>query len=521
MIDHKEFKKISRKVMSSERASRATDPSFYAGLNILPNPDPLLRSMGKADEVYDAIMSDAHVLGEVRSFKSGIQGFKLHLLFDYEDDIEQTPEEKAAFDLCKKWLGMRPSNELTMQDLVWNMATGILYGQRVHEMVWVVVNGHLLPKMKDRPNRRFIYDTDNQLRLLTKTQPIHGEETLPHEFAITRHMPSCENPYGRAVLSACFWPYTFKHGGMKFFYDFCERFGLPFPIGRYPAGTPVSEQKNLLDALISLLEDQAAVVPEGDTVELLTTSTQGELAQEQLVHLCNAEMTKALSSQTLATEMRNVGSNAAAKTHMQRQENVAVSDRYIIAETFNDIFAWITQFNFGDDVRPPKLKLKKPPGPEEVLELYKKAAEISDRVPLNDFHKATGIRIATDDEETLSSSTSMPQENSHQLSSCNSCGSVHSFSDPVKSDTTNELAAIADKAIADDFIQPLADMLLAYEEDGKTLKQFQQDLHKVVGDLDTQSLANISAQAMALAFAQGMESHDTDDQTASQQQLEV
>lgn len=48
-----------------ELACRSADLRFYVALEVLPNPDVILRRPGKTDEVCDDTPADAHVIGEL------------------------------------------------------------------------------------------------------------------------------------------------------------------------------------------------------------------------------------------------------------------------------------------------------------------------------------------------------------------------------------------------------------------------------------------------------------------------
>ena len=505
-MDAKKIQRIAKNIMSAELAGRHTDPRFYGGLTVLPNPDPILRKAGFADDTYDAIESDAHVMGEIRSVRGGLLSYQLRIV----DGVEGDPQgkDKAAWDLCKQWMARPPALHMTWGDTVWNMAKAMFLGFKVHELVWERDGQHLLPaRVLDRANRRFRYDIDNNLRLLTRENQIEGDLTEPYKFVVTRHMPSSENPYGKALFSSCFWPYTFKHGGWKFFYKFCERYGLPWPIGKYPAGTNFNEQQELLDALLQMVEDGAAVIPDGDSVELKAVSHQGELAQEKLIHLCNREMSKVLTSQTLATEMKDVGSNAASQTHDERQGRVQESDRNMIAATFNEVFRWITLFNFGEGVAPPRLEFYKQ---KEVREERAKIWEIAARIgrpSIKGFHEEMNIPLATEAEDTMQLSAAQPTPVGANFTahSCGQCGGHHDFSTTLEETNLADIAAAEfDKAIEDNWLRPAFELLKRYEADGKTLAEFQDALPSLYGALDDAAAVDILDQVMALAGFQGM-----------------
>lgn len=502
-MDGKQLQRLAKKVMSSAKAGRDSDPQFYSGLDVLPNPDPILRAMGKADEVYDAIMSDAHVLGELRSIQAGLNAYKFRVKPGLNS--EGTSNEERAKDICEAWLRRKPARDMVWPDVFWNMSTAVLCGFKVHEVIWSHVDGMVLPtQLLDRPNRRFLFNQDNELRLLTKAQPTYGEETEEPYFVVTRHMPSQTNPYGRAVLSACFWPYTFKKGGFKFFYQFCERYGLPFVVGRYPQGTEIGEQSELLDALVGMLDDGAGAIPEGSSVEIHDTSHSGQLAQEALVHLCNREMSKALTSQTLATELQGVGSNAASKTHYERQQDNSAANRRTVAATINQVFEWITLYNVGGDVVPPVFEFYKDKEPnKERAEQFEIVARLSNRVPLKALHDEMNIPMAEDDEEVVQIANT-PAPPPADFAACKHCGERHDFNQDDEADLHRTAIAAADESIEQSLITPIAQMLQEYESEGKTLREFYADIEKLGLRMDQNKLAEINAELMAYAFAQGM-----------------
>ncbi len=342
-------KNAIKAVLGNQIATRLTDPNFYGALQFLPNPDIVLRQLGQNQKAYDAIMLDPHVLGELRPMRANILTKKWRILPGGDK-----PEDKAAFELAQKVYGRPPvptsagSPGMGWSDVFWNMQTAILRGQRIHEVVWGIEDGLQVPQMViDRPGHRFTYGILNELRLLTQEHRVVGVPVDNYKFLVSRHMPDYDNPYGVALLSACFWPYTFKHNGFRFFTKFCEKYGIPWAIGKYPAGTGQAQINALADGLAAMVEDAVAAIPEGGAVELIESgSTGGQLPQERLIEVCNAEMSKALNSQTLATEIKGQGSYAAAQTHRDREQDNGAADRKIIEATNNQLLVWMTELNF-------------------------------------------------------------------------------------------------------------------------------------------------------------------------------
>lgn len=495
MLTDKDKKKLAQSVISGGMmAGRGNDPRFYSSLSVLPNPDYTLRMLGKTHDAFDSILSDSHVIGEIRAVRSRLLAYDIQL--KPGDDSEPA---KRALELCNLWMSKSPAKGKLWNDVTWNLGEAVFKGMRVHELEWTMTDNLLLPKsIVDVPNRRWIFDNDNQLKLLTKQNPYNGEEIPDKRFLLTRHMHDSENPYGVALLSSCLWPYTFKHGGFRMFYKYCERFGMPWPVGKYPQGTLPNEQQELLDALLNLREDTAAAIPDGNTIELIESKSSGStLPQKIIIDSCNREMSKALTSQTLATEQGQNGSRAAAQTGHSRESEVTESDRRIIEASYEEIFAWITEFNIGHDVPSPKVRLVKRPKPtSDMANVLTQAARLSPNIPIAEVHDKLGIRQATDGEETVAMQPSTPMPGMQPAQ----------FSAPMPtSDTPSQQL---DGYIEDDYIEPLYQMLLEYEKDGRSLSTFMADLPGLFGELDDAACQSLMSSVFERYYAQGASDAD-------------
>lgn len=330
--------------------TRENDPNFNINFGVLPNPDPILAKMGKDQDVYKEMMYDPHIMGELRSLRSGILGYERQFVPGMDN-----PESMKAFEFINEKMLKRPAPDLRWDDFIWNIYCASFYGQSIFELAWYKTpDGYLLPELiLDRPARRFRYSMKNELRYLTTNSPLFGEEApTDKRFLITRYMPSHDNPYGVAVMSSCFWSYTFKHAGIKWFAKFAEKYGIPWAVGRYPAGSDTKVQNELAQQLQSMVEDAVAAIPEGSGVELLERKFSGDPVQERLISLCNREMSKALTSQTLATEIEGNGSRAASETHQGKTDAISKDMRMMVSSTIDELLEWIIELNFKNATAP-------------------------------------------------------------------------------------------------------------------------------------------------------------------------
>jgi phage gp29-like protein len=339
-----------------------------------------------------------------------------------------------------------------------NLAQAVFKGFAVHEVVWQREGGYLLPAaVLDRPQRRFLFGAENDLRLKTRTSPVEGVELGARKWLLTRHMPSQENPYGVAVFSSCFWPYTFKHGGFRFFVKFAEKYGLPWAIGRYPQGAAKESQDALADALRDMVEDAVAAIEQGSEVELLSAGDGKGAVHEQLINLCNREMSKALTSQTLATEIQGEGSRAASETHRERETSVNESDRQIIADTFNELMAWITELNIPNAIAPRFEFWEEGEARKEWVEVINGARQFLD-IPTQFAHERLQIPMAAEGETVLPRSSGTASPSAFTAPPCAGCGERHSFAAPDFPDQADLEAMLAN--VNDDDLQQQAEAML-------------------------------------------------------------
>ncbi|PCI07593.1 MAG: hypothetical protein COB77_04255 [Gammaproteobacteria bacterium] len=499
-MNSSELKKATQSELKNEIASRSTDPNFYAALTFLPNPDEVLRKMNRSQEVYDAIMLDSHVIGDLRSVRSGLLNFERRV-----NPGGESSADLAAFDLCSKVMAGRPDINMQWDDVVWNMAQAAFRGYRVHEVIWKRDGVHLVPdRVIDKPNRRFVFNNDNQLRLITRNNLIEGEALMDYKFLLSRHMPSFENPYGVALFSACFWPYTFKHNGMKYFVKFCEKYGIPWAIGKYPEGTTIDSQNALADSLAEMVEDGVAAIPDNGSVELLAHKSSGNLPQERLVDLCNRELSKAITSQTLATEIQGGGSRAASETHREREQGVNASDRSIVCDTFNQLFAWITELNFKGAM-PPTLEFFEEAEARKVwVDVLKESREFLD-IPTAFAHDRLQIPQPKDGENVLPrTSASSPKPTDFNNNSCPNCGAEHEFAN----DPSDNITALTEQAAqqSDDLINDLAEPIVALLNESNSLVEFREKLDFVYPDMADEKIGELVTLAMMTGYLDGIDS---------------
>lgn len=496
--------RAQRGVLASEIATRSNDPNFYAGLDVLPNPDTVLRSMNRGQEVYDAIGYDAHVMGELRSVRAGLLAWEWRL-----QPGGESPADLAAFELCQQVFERRPSRQTKWSDFIWNAAIAVFHGYAIHEVVWQRQDRFIVPGLViDKPQRRFQFDTDNNLRLRTRNNLIPGDELGDFKWLVTRHMPKHDNPYGVAVFSACFWSYTFKHAGFRYFAKFCERYGIPTPVGKYPPGTKESQITELVNRLAMMIEDAVAAIPNDSSVDLLETKGTGQAMHESFINLCNREMSKALTSQTLATEVQDKGSRSLGEVHHEREEAGQESDREMVAATAQELCDWVTVLNFPPGTIAPIWEFYDEAQTSKTLAQTYDVARAYLDIPVAEAYERLQITPPEENEAVLPRRSNSPAIGDNQdndpaaFSQCPSCGLSHAFNSSG-GDPLSKLAEQADVQ-ASKFVGQMVDQVRELLDEVSDMEEFRDRLSALYPEMRNDQLGEVIALASLTASLSGM-----------------
>ncbi|SHH33529.1 DUF935 domain-containing protein [Desulfofustis glycolicus] len=479
-------------------ADHTSDPSFVRGLSALPNPDEVLRKAGLSHQIYDQVMSDSHVIAKVIDRRSGM----LRREWQVKAGGEQSADVRAA-ELCQQALAqLEEHEEYPLENSLGILQEAALRGHRALEVVWRFESGVWLPAfLRDIPNRRLIH-TGVQWRLQTLTEPSYGMELPPYKALVASHMASTDNPYGEALLSRCYWPYLFKHSGWKWWVTLAEKYGLPWIIAQLGGKAEEPQRRELLGALVAMVVDPVAVVPEGAKVDFHLTEGANPEIHERLIRTCNGEISKVLVGQTLSTEMDgSSGSRAAAETHSGLRDEIVEADGKLVGRVMNRLFAWITELNLGDKAAPPKfvwLEEQEPPkGWAAVANLAIKA--MPGRVPLRWAYDKFGIgEEYRDDDEMVAAPAVRPAGGGET-------GADFARSDEPFTAEQQALEELAERsaATATGILAANEAKLLGVVESAESYEEAMERLLELYPDLETEALGDLLTRTLTAASLYG------------------
>jgi phage gp29-like protein len=335
------------KGLSEHVATRDRSPDFVALGMYLPNPDPILKKMGKDVEVYRQLRGDAHTGGCIRRRKAAVKSLEWRI----EKDKASSRMHKivqAVFD------------RLDLDTLINELMDAVLYGYQPLEVIWSKGQGRapLPDRIVGKPADWFIFDADAQLRFRSRENLMEGEALAPRKFLLAQQEATYANPYGFADLSMCFWPVTFKKGGLRYWVKFTEKYGMPWAVGKQPRNSPKAETANLLDQLEAMIEDAVAVIPDDASVEMLqATGASGSAdAYERLLMFCRSEVAIALLGQNQSTEASSTHASASAGLDVAGE--IRDGDKGLVESVLNkQLIRWIVDLHEGESAPAPIFEL--------------------------------------------------------------------------------------------------------------------------------------------------------------------
>ena len=304
----------------------------------LPNPDPILKRLGKDISVYRELLGDAIVGGHVRRRKASVAGL------DWRLDGEDVPSN--VMDIIDATL-----SGLDIYQTIKDILNAPFYGYQPIEIIWHKDSLWLPEKLVAKPQEWFTFNQDNELCFISNGN-LSGEPVPPVKFLCPTQEASYTNPYGQGDLAMVFWPTTFRRAGLKFWAEFTEKYGAPWLIGKEPRSNQASDTNKLLDCLEALIGNSVGTIPNDSSVEIHEASGKSSSveAYDKLIRMCRSETAIALLGQDQTTDKDST--NASAQAGLEVTEDIRDSDKRIVESTFNQLIDYICDLNFGDVERP-------------------------------------------------------------------------------------------------------------------------------------------------------------------------
>jgi len=311
---------------------------FFSGAMQHADDTLIAQGGGKGLAIYDEIERDTHAGAMLDKRKNAL------VSRDWEvEPGGDRPIDKEAADLVAEIIDALPFDQIC-RDLL----ASTLKGFAVAEIVWARVGNQIRPvRIKAHDQRRFVFDREWRLRLLTWANLTEGELLPERKFIVHRVNVRGNNPYGLGLGSSLFWPVLFKREGITFWLHFLEKFAGPTVVGKTPYGMLTDEQTRLLNTLMDIRTSSAVTVPIGTDVEFLEASRGGTVSYQDFCAYWDAQISIRVTGETLTTQVgANGGNRALGEVHADQLETLADADGDLQTDTLRDTLCqWVVDYN--------------------------------------------------------------------------------------------------------------------------------------------------------------------------------
>ena len=330
----------------SEYPSNGLTPVRLAEIFREADTGDVMRQMELFEEMEE---HDPHLFSQLQTRKNAVTGLDFEITA-FGDE----PRDKEIAEFVEAQLNGIEG----MEDIETDLLDAIGKGIAVSEILWGYDGGRVVVReIKNRHQKRFFWDgVDDSFRCRTDETP-SGILLPKNKFIIHKYKARSGHPARAGILRVVAWMYLFKNYDIKDWISFAEVYGLPFRLGKYAPGSSDEEKRALMQALIQLGADAAGIIPEGASIEFVTTEkTSSTDLYERLARYCDEQISKAILGQTLTSDSGG-GSYAQSKTHNEVRHDLTVADCKALAATLRrDLIRPLVLFNFGEEKRIPRIR---------------------------------------------------------------------------------------------------------------------------------------------------------------------
>lgn len=321
-----------------------TDFSNFIGY--MPNPDVILSKGGLRLDIFEEMLTDAHISAKLEQLKHGALSKEWDIL-----PADSSNEAANTADYVRRSLESLPNFFIETEE----MLSAVEYGFSVTEVIWKKDGAHwVVEKLLNRSPERFSFSPQGKLLLNDGGAVRELDEN--YKFIVHRHMPRNENPYGSPVLSKCYWPWMFKKAGFRFWLTVAEKFGVPTVLAMFSSDGGEETRRRaqaLAESLHGIQNDAAVALANVDSVQVLESKGSSD-DFARLIDVCNSEISKAVTGEILTSDTGSGGSYALAKEHAKTFESKAAKIGACLADTLSStLVRWVCELNFGKNVKYP------------------------------------------------------------------------------------------------------------------------------------------------------------------------
>ena len=380
------------------------------------------------DLLDELLERDTHAQSVLTQRILTVAGARLEITpADCDEDEEQDAEDVAA--MVRRAMGRIADLKTAIVSLMWAVYYGVAALETSWERTgtgWVPTRLHFIhPRRLSYPDPSSwsvrIWDqgqVTGDPASNSPTQRLYGLDPAkyPGKFIVHTPMVRGDYPTREGLGRVLAFYMAFKTMAMRGLANTAERFGKPWAFAYYTTsdtGTPrAANEKDILaaNALVQAMGIGAAAgaaVP--DTVKVviervLAGGKAGKNMFQELLETCNAEISKAVLTQTLTTEQGAKGSQALGSVHERGSLRIATSDACDVAETLRwQLVATIVRLNAPDKMHllpHVRLHVEDEPDANQIIDAALKLAGGGAPVDADEVAERAGVALLPREDET-------------------------------------------------------------------------------------------------------------------------
>jgi phage gp29-like protein len=333
--------------LPGELATTRSDPFVPIFQTTMQPTDEILVANGGASayKVYDEIRRDPHAHAILQKRKLEVISREWQVFGASERRID-----KRIAAECEQIL-----KTVNFDSVTGGLLGAVLKGFSVGETIWLNEAGIWKPvQVKVKKQRRFRFDVDGKLRMLTRSSPVEGEEVPDRKFIVHRHSidDDDDDPYGVGLGSVLFWPAWFKRQVLANWLQATRKHAAPTTLAQYQGAFDKTKQDQLGEALSAMQGADSLVVPENVKVDLLEAKANGNQS-EGLARYLDELMSEAVLGETLTTNSGERGARSLGDIHNEIRIAIAKADADLVCKTIQQsLLRWYVEINYPGEAVP-------------------------------------------------------------------------------------------------------------------------------------------------------------------------
>ena len=315
-------------------------------------------------QLADSVVADSRVKACLSSLYGALFGRPVR--FKVPDRLKHSDAAKECLDAWnEKWPLMAPESAMTEME-TWSEMLGFSPAQQIWDTSGKISFAKIVPF---HPRYTYYHWTYRTFVALTMDGQV---PIVPGDGNWILHAP---HGVHRGWMRGSVWPvapwWLARNYALRDYARYSERHGMPIVLCETPAAGDPIEIDQFWSAISNLGQESVVQLPKGVdkqydyNLRYLEASDQAWQSFERLIATCSTEMTLAIMSQNLTTEIKE-GSMAAARVHGDIRQTKVESKARGWEHTINQQMARpFADMNFGDadlapeavwDVQPPEDK---------------------------------------------------------------------------------------------------------------------------------------------------------------------